>query len=41
MTGKALEVQCLYVLSNLQSWRGPLAREAKAVLIHTHAGVQS
>lgn len=32
MTGEALRTQCLYILSNTQSWRGPLAREAKAIL---------
>lgn len=32
MVGKELRVQILYILSNLQSWRGERAREVKAVL---------
>ncbi len=32
MTGKELEVQILYVLSNTQYWRGPRAKEVKQVL---------
>ena len=32
MIGHELYVQCLYVLSNLQYWRGARAREVKAIL---------
>lgn len=32
MVGEEMKVQLLYVLSNLQSWRGERAREVKAVL---------
>lgn len=32
MVGEELRVQILYILSNLQSWRGERAREVKAVL---------
>lgn len=32
MVGRELKVQILYVLSNLQSWRGERAREVKAIL---------
>ncbi len=32
MIGEELRVQILYVLSNLSGWRGPRAREVKAVL---------
>ena len=32
MYGETLRVQTLYVLSNLQHWRGKEAREAKIVL---------
>ena len=32
MIGEELRVQILYVLSNLAGWRGPRAREVKAVL---------
>ena len=32
MVGKEMKVQILYVLSNLQGWKGERAREVKAVL---------
>ena len=32
MVGQELKVQLLYVLCNLAGWRGPKAREVKAVL---------
>ena len=32
MVGEELKVQILYVLSNLQTWRGPKAREVKEFL---------
>ena len=32
MTGEALRVQWLYVLSNTQTWRGPVARSVKAAV---------
>lgn len=32
LTGEALRVQILYVLSNTGGWRGEKAREVKAVL---------
>jgi len=32
MTGKALKVQCLYVLSNMTHWRGEDARKARNII---------
>jgi hypothetical protein len=32
MTGHELKVQCLYILNNLQYWRGDKARVVKQVL---------
>jgi len=32
MIGEELKVQILYILSNVQIWRGPRAREVKEVL---------
>lgn len=32
MTGEEARVQALYVMSNLHSWRGDVARETKAFL---------
>jgi hypothetical protein len=32
MVGEEMKVQILYVLSNLQTWRGPKAREVKEFL---------
>jgi hypothetical protein len=32
MVGQEMKVQLLYVLSNLQGWKGERAREVKAVL---------
>lgn len=32
MRGEEARVQCLYILNNLSRWRGPLARDVKAVL---------
>jgi hypothetical protein len=39
MTLEELKVQCLYVLNNLQQWRGEEAREAKR-LLKDYAGVR-
>ena len=39
MTDRALEVQLLYVLNNLQQWRGEEAREVKK-LLKAYAGVK-
>ena len=35
MVGEELKVQLLYVLSNLDSWRGPLAKQVKEVLLRS------
>ena len=32
MTGDDLRVQCLYVLGNIEHWRGPVAKEVRGVL---------
>ena len=32
MTGEALRIQCLYILNNMTSWRGVIAKEVRAVL---------
>jgi hypothetical protein len=32
MTGHELKIQCLYVLSNMQYWRGPQAKEVRKTL---------
>lgn len=32
MTGRALAVQCLYVLNNLSSWRGDHAKDVRKAL---------
>jgi hypothetical protein len=32
MTGKELKVQCLYILSNLQNWRHPEAKNVRIIL---------
>ena len=32
MTGKTLQVQCLYILNNITHWRHPEAREIRRVL---------
>ncbi len=37
MTDEDLRVQVLYVLSNLQYWRGPIAREVKQALKNEYA----
>lgn len=39
MTDRALEVQLLYVLNNLQQWRGEEAREVKK-LLRAYAGAK-
>lgn len=39
MTDRALEVQLLYILNNLQQWRGEEAREVKKVL-KSYVGVK-
>jgi hypothetical protein len=32
MTGKELDVQCLYILNNITGWRHEKAKEVRAVL---------
>lgn len=32
LTGEALHVQVLYILNNMTSWRGVIAKEVRAVL---------
>ena len=32
LSGNAARVQALYILSNLSSWRSPMAKEVRAVL---------
>ena len=32
MTGHELDVQCLYILNNITSWRHPQAKEVRATL---------
>ena len=32
LTGKALQVQCLYILNNITHWRHPLAKEVRIAL---------
>lgn len=32
MSGEELRVQCLYILSNLSSWRHPAAKEVRHIL---------
>ena len=32
LTGKDLEVQCLYILNNITHWRHPLAKEVRQTL---------
>ena len=32
MQGDELRTQCLYIRTNLQSWRGPMAQEVKIAL---------
>jgi hypothetical protein len=32
MSGKNLDVQCLYILSNIQRWRHPMAKEVRQAL---------
>lgn len=29
---KAIQVQCLYILNNISSWRGPIAKETRETL---------
>ena len=40
LTGKALKVQVLYVLCNLQYWRGETARFVKAKLKRLNKGLK-
>ena len=39
MTGRELEVQCLYILNNISHWRHEKAKEVRAVL-KAFAGVK-